>query len=266
MMKTSHLPSADEVVDVGDLGVVVVLGVAGLHLGDDALVLERLELLVHGDPAGLPPRVADRGVREAGLLRLVGGVLRGVGHLAVDVLQPRGLRVALERRRALLVLLVEDGLDEPLLARRGLLVAEAPASGLVVQGVVGAAGRQDGQRRCARERGFHGSVCASLVSCVRARCGRGGGSSWWLPGSGAAEAVPPAGRLRRGRRPTCQARAAAATATMMITPWTVSRQVELDPEEGQQGEEQLQREGAGRGREHPAPAAAEERRRRGRPR
>lgn len=33
----------DEVVDVGDLGVVVVTGVAGLHLGDDALVLHLLE-------------------------------------------------------------------------------------------------------------------------------------------------------------------------------------------------------------------------------
>ena len=92
----------DEVVDVGDLGVVVVLGVAGLHLGDDALVLEHLELLVHGDPAGLPPRVGDRGVGEADLLGAVGLVLRGVGHLAVDVLQLRLLRVTLERRRALL--------------------------------------------------------------------------------------------------------------------------------------------------------------------
>ena len=79
---------------------------------------------------------------------------------------------------------------------------------------------------------FQIRICASLVSCVRARGGRGGGSEVMAPvvgrvGSGASGRGT--GRPRRGRRPTCQARAAAATATMMITPCTVSRHVDSTP-------------------------------------
>ena len=138
----------DEVVDVGDLGVVGVLRVAGLHRRDDALVLQHLELLLHRDPAGLAPRVADRGVREADLLGAVGLEARRVGHLPVDVLQPRLLRVALERGAALLVLAVEVRLDEPLAVRCRGCAGRAGRAGRRRLRFVGAAARQDQHGRC----------------------------------------------------------------------------------------------------------------------
>ena len=59
--------------------------------------------------------------------------------------------------------------------------------------------------------------------CVRARVRALGG------GCVSGERRRGAARARDGRRPTCQARPAAATATMMIRPCTVSRQVDATP-------------------------------------
>src|SRR5699024_4500262 len=82
--------------DVRDLLVVVVTCVRDAELADDALLLQHLDLLLHGDPAGHTPRVGDRGVGEAQCVVAVAGVLRGVDHLLrFDHLQPGLDRVTL---------------------------------------------------------------------------------------------------------------------------------------------------------------------------
>ena len=173
-----------------------------------ALLDEHLELLVHGDPAGLAPRVADRGVGEAGLLRAVGGELRGVGHLAVDVLQPRLGLVTLEGGVALLVLLVEDGLVEPLrvLARllgrspRPRTPTSTPRSPPPRPAPTRRSSRTSGPRRRRRPSRLCGTcVWSCAISPVfgarRARWVRGG--QW---GAGAVGAVLTRGGARVGVR------------------------------------------------------------------
>ncbi len=74
--------------------------------------------------------------------------LRRVGHLPVDVLQPRLLRVALESGAALLVLAVEVRLHEPFAVGAGGLAAPVVAGCRATFGLVGATARQDQHGRC----------------------------------------------------------------------------------------------------------------------
>ena len=111
----------DEVVDVRDLRIIVVLGITGLHLGDDAVLLQLLELLVHRNPPGLAPGVGDRGVGEAHLVPAIGFELRGVPHLRVDHLQIGLVLRTLRDDFTLLELLVIDLLVEPFFGRCFLL-------------------------------------------------------------------------------------------------------------------------------------------------
>ncbi len=79
--------AADELLDVGDLLVVARARVECGEVRD--LVGVQVDLGLHGGPADLPPRVVDRCVGEADVVRALGGVLRGVHHLGLEHLHPR---------------------------------------------------------------------------------------------------------------------------------------------------------------------------------
>ena len=208
-------------------------GVAGLHLGDDALVLQHLELLVHGDPAGLAPRVADRGVGEADLLaRLSAANSDGVGHLAVDVLQPGLRRVALEgRRRAAASCSSKSAWTNHSSLDAASRSSSAAASAVVVRRVVGAAGRQHGQRRGGRERAPSCNWSAHQLSpvfvpgvgvvCGRVRAGRSGLREAGAGAARAAADLPGAGG--GGDGDDDDQRPARCPARWTATPRTVSR-------------------------------------------